>query len=201
MRSRTLERMRWLSVLCLAGAAMCFAWVEWQTNASRRDWADFPSPAPGMPVKVSVDVPSVRRYQLSMEMPLPAAARDSIHMPELSPQSAGLRVVIDPRHGDSRMVEIPQLVFCSEFVWGGTATYCSEPFELSAGSYEIEVSTAEHRLPPGRALSIVKIGDDTGFWIMHGFMRFLGWVALATGTALWCALAFAHRYAPSDARR
>lgn len=47
MRTRTLERLRWVSVLCLVGAAICFAWVERQTAGFEEARANFPSPAPG----------------------------------------------------------------------------------------------------------------------------------------------------------
>lgn len=201
MRSRTLERLRWLSVLCLIGAAICFALVERRARAFERSSAHFPSPAPGAPVKAMVDVAGPARYQLQMRMPMPAASRNLLHMPELSAQPAGLRIAIDPRDGTAKTVDIPRLVFCSEYTWGGIAIYCSELFELSPGPREIEVSIADDALPPGRALDLVEVAPLSVADIAQGLVRFLGWLAFAAGLALWMALAFARRYAPSDAAR
>lgn len=201
MRTRTLERLRWVSVLCLVGAAICFAWVERQTAGFEGAQANFPSPAPGAAVKASIDVPRSRSHEIRMEMPLPAAARDSLHLPELPSQPAGLRVSVTTARRDAKQIDIRELRFCSEYPWGGIAIYCSEPFELSAGRHEITVSVTDDRLPPGRALSIVDIGDAAGFLIMRDFTRFLGWLALTIGAALWTALAFARRFVASDAPR
>lgn len=201
MRSRTLERMRWLSVLCLAGAAMCFALVERRANAFEKDWADFPSPAPGAAVKAWIDVPEAAQYVMQMEMPLSTAVRDEAHLSSLPPKPAGLHVSIETTHGAARTIDIRELALCSESPWSGIAIYCSPPFEMPPGRHDIEVSVLDDRLPPGRALSIVATGVVSGFMIAQDFMRFLGWLAFAIGLALWCVLAFARRYAPSDARR
>jgi hypothetical protein len=198
MRTRTLERLQWVSVLCLMGAAVCFAWVERQTAGFEGAQADFPSPAPGAAVKASIDVPQSRSHEIRMEMPLPASARDSLHLPQLPSQPAGLRVSVTTARRDAKQIDIPALRFCSEYPWGGIAIYCSEPFELSAGRHEITVSVTDDRLPPGRALSIVGIGDAAGFLIMRDVTRFLGWLALAIGAALWASLVFARPYVVSD---
>ena len=199
MRSRTLEGMRWVSVLCLAGAAICFLLVERRTNAVEAAWAHFPSPAPDMPVKATIEARDRAQYRIQMDMPLPVAARHDVHFPDLPPQPAGLRVSIG--RGATKTVDVPRLVFCSEYAWGGIAVYCSEPFGIGAGKQEVEVSVADDGLPPGRALSLVEIGEGSGFLIVQDFMRFLGWAALAAGAALWLALAIARRYAPDDVPR
>lgn len=201
MRSRTLEAMRWVSVLCLAGAALCFAQVERRAGASERASARFPSPAPGAPVKAMVDVAGPTRYQLQMQMPMPAASRNRLHMPDLPAQPAGLRIAVDARDGAAKTVDVPRLVLCSEYAWGGIAIYCSEPFELSQGPHEIEVSIAGDALPPGRALDLVEVAPLSIADIARDLMRFLGWFALAAGSALWFALAIARRYAPDDVPR
>lgn len=201
MRTRTLERLRWLSVLCLAGAAICFLLVERRTNAVEAAWAHVPSPAPGMPVKARVEARDTAQYQIRMDMPLPAAARHDVHFPGMPPQPAGLRLSIRSGRGAAKTVDIRELRFCSEFVGSGIATYCSEPFGIGAGKHEVEVSVADDGLPPGRALSLVAIGQGSGFLVVQDFMRFLGWGSLGIGSALWVALAFARRYAASDAAR
>lgn len=201
MRTRTLERLRWLSVLCLAGAAICFMLVDRRTNALERGWAHFPSPAPGMPVRTMVDVQGTARYQVRMDTPLPLAARHDVHFPDLPSQPADLRLSIGSGRGAAKTVDIGVLHFCSESGGDGIATFCSEPFEMASGQQDIEVSVADDGLPPGRALSIVEIGEGSGFLIVQDFMRFFGWAALWIGGALWAALAFARRYAASDAPR
>lgn len=201
MRSRTLERLRWLSVLCLIGAAICFALVERRASAFEKDWANFPSPVPGAAVKAWIDVPEAAQYAIQMDMPLPATARGAAHFPTLPPQPAGLRLSINAAHGVAGMVDIHEFRSCSEEVRAGIATYCSQPFEMPRGWHDIEVSALDDRLPPGRALSLVAIGEVSGFMIVQDFMRLLGWLAFAAGCALWIALAFAQRYAPADAPR
>jgi hypothetical protein len=201
MQARTLERLRWLSVLCLMGAAMCSLLVERRTNAVEAAWAHVPSPAPGMPVKAALDVRKTSQYQLQMDMPLPVAARHDVHFSDLPPQPAGLRLSIGGRRGAAKTVDIRELRFYTEFAWGGIATYSSEPFWIASGRQEIEISATDDRLPPGRALSLVEIGEGSGFLIMQDFMRFFGWLALGIGAALWIALAFARRYAASDVPR
>lgn len=201
MRTRTLERLRWLSVLCLVGAAICFLLVERRTNAVEAAWAHVPSPAPGMPVKTTVEARDKARYEIQMDMPLPVAARHDVHFPDLPPQPAGLRLSIGGGRGAAKTVDIRALHFCSETGWAGIATYCSEPFGIEAGKHQVEVSVADDGLPPGRALSLVEIAEGSGFLIVQDFMRFLGWASLGIGSALWIALAFARRYAASDVVR
>lgn len=201
MRSRTLERMRWLSVLCLVGAALCFALIERRAGAFEKDWADFPSPAPGAAVKAWIDLPEAAEYAIQMQMLLPTAARQEAHLPSLPPEPVGLHVSIEMTPGAARTIDIAELAPCSESPWSGIVTYCSPPFEMPPGRHDIEVSVTDDRLPPGRALSIVPVRVVSGFMIVQAFTRRLGWLAFAIGAALWIALAFARRYAPSDARR
>lgn len=201
MRSRTLERMRWLSMVCLIGAAICFALVERRASAFEKDWANFPSPVPGEAVKAWIDVPEAAQYEIQMDMPLPASARGAAHFPTLPPQPAGLRLSIDTAHGVAGMVDIHEFRSCSEEAWAGIATYCSKPFEMPGGRHDIGISVSDDRLPPGRALSLVPIDLVSHAMIVQEFTRFLGWLAFAAGCALWIALAFARRYAFSDAPR
>lgn len=198
MRTRTLERLRWLSVLCLAGAAMCFALVERSASMSEKEWADFPSPAPGAAVKAWIDVPEAAEYSIRMLMPLPTTARQRPHVPVLAPEPAGLRVSIETKPGAARTMDILELEPCSRSSWSGIATYCSPPFEMRRGRHDIEVSSRDGRLPSGRALSLAPVRVVSGFMLVQQFTRHLGWLAFAIGSALWVALAFARRYARPD---
>lgn len=199
MRSRTLERLRWLSVLCLMGAAMCFLLADRSASMSEKDRADFPSPAPGAGVKVWVDVPEAAEYRIRMQMPLPTAVRHGAHLPALAPEPVGLHVSIETKPGAARTIDIDELELCSRSSWSGIATYCSPAFEMLRGRHDIEVSSRDGRLASGRALSLVPVRVVSDFMLVQQFTRNLGLLALAIGAALWIALAFARRYAPADA--
>lgn len=197
MQARTLERLRWLSVVCLVSAAVGFMLVERRAHAFDNDTAHFPSPGPGVPVRAIVDVPITTRYVVQLDLPSPV--RDDALPSDLPPQPAGLRVSIRSDQGAANTVDIREFAFWSASARSGIASYSSAPFRVPAGRQEIEVSSMDGRLPAGRALSFVESGDVSGFFVVQDVMRFLGWASLALGAALWSALAFACRYAASDA--
>lgn len=198
MRSRTLERMRWLSVLCLAGAAMMFLSMARSDEAYRRQFVDMLPPVRGEDASGRFETALEAPYVIEMGVRLAAAEREKAEeFPGLPSVPIMLHAVFRDSKGIVTRVDVDAMDFLSSS--GDEATFVSRPFLLSEpGAYQVTLSTREDRLPPR---SLIRIVPAENILYLPEVMRMLGWLAFATGSALWIALAFARRYAPSDARR
>lgn len=202
MRSRTLERMRWLSVLCLAGAAMCFAQSAKWERAVSRDSLVLPAPAPGASVNGHVTV--WQRQARTVEMLVPVAKSDvgKSSSRERPPMPAALRIEFTHESGAKMAVDINRFDFLAAIDDGTIGLYESLPFDLpKSGHYAVSVSAASDDVHPGQLLQLNFLNPGMGYFWVSDFIAQLAWVSFAIGAALWIALAFARRYAPSDARR
>jgi len=202
MRSRTLERLRWLSVLCLAGAAMCCAQSARWERAVSRDSLVLPAPAPGGSVNGYVTV--WQRQARSIEMLVPLAKPEVGKSPgrELPPIPAALRVQFVHEFGAKTTINIDRFDFVAAINDGTIGLYKSPHFDLpKSGYYVVSVSAANDDLRVGQLLQLNVFNPGLGYFWVSDFTAGLGWFALGIGAVLWLALAFARRYAPSDARR
>lgn len=202
MRSRTLERLRWLSVLCLMGAAMCFAQsVRWERAVSRDSLA-LPAPAPGASVTGYVTVWQRQARSIEMLMPLEKPEVGKSPGRERPPIPAALRVRFVHESGAKTTINIDRFDFVAAIKDGTIGLYDSPHFDLpKSGYYVVSVSAANDDLRVGQLLQLNVFDPGLGYFWISDFTAQLAWVSFAIGSALWCALAFARRYAPSDARR
>lgn len=202
MRSRTLEGMRWVSVLCLAGAALCFAQsARWERSVGR-DSLVLPAPGPHASVTGYVSVWQPRARNLELLVPLAKAESGGSSDRERTPMPAALRVQFAHEGGATTTVDIDHFDFLSAIGQETIGLYSSPPFDLpESGHYVVRISAANDDLPAGRLLRLNIFNPGMGYFWVSDFTAGLGWFALAAGSALWLALAIARRYAPDDVPR
>ena len=198
MRSRTLERLRWLSVLCLAGAALMFFYKARTADAYHRQSIALASPAAGNVSTGRLLAAFTTRYRIETELPLAPAHEDpSPRVSDVRDAPAVLHAEFHSRGGEAFVFEAPAFHF--ESPAGSEGWFASDEFVLPGrGEYTVSIEIGDGGLPAGRTLRIAPVEV---FYYLPELMSLIGWLAFATGSVLWLALAFARRYAPSDARR
>lgn len=196
MQARTLEQLRWLGVGCLVGAVSMFLCKAHTDEAYRRQSITLASPLPGSVATASLLAAFTTRYRIEGELPLPPdreklpmRASDVLDVP------AALHAEFRSRDGEAFVVEAP--AFHLEYPLGSEGWFASDEFVLPRrGEYAVSFEVGDGGLPAGRTLRIAPVEV---FYYLPELMHLIGGLALATGIALWSALAFARRYAASDA--
>lgn len=198
MRTRTLERLRWLSVLCLVGSVSMFLCKVHTDDAYRRQSIRIASPEVGNVANARLLAAFTTRYRIETELPLPAAREDpSLHVSDVRDAPAALHAEFRSRDGKTFVFEAPAFHF--EYSSGSGGWFASDEFVLPGrGEYALSIKVFDGGLPAGRTLSIAPVEV---FYYLPEVMSLIGWLALATGAALWISLAFARRYAASDVPR
>jgi hypothetical protein len=196
MQARTLERLRWLSVVCLAGSALMFVGMARDEEAADAAIVVMPAPAMGGEVLARLatttsDVP----YRIEMTLPLAPAEEASARRTHPPDVPAALRAEFRSEDGESTRIDVSPLRY--EYLAGDGALFASEAFALPrSGTYDVSLTALGGALPPGRMLTIAPVDP---LYVLPELTSMIGWTAFAAGSALWSALAFARRYAVSDA--
>lgn len=195
MRTRTLERLRWLSVLCLVGAALMFLCKARTDDAYHRQSITLASPAAGGVAIGDLLAAFTTRYRIETELPLPPAREDpSLRVSDVPDVPSALHAEFRPRDGKAFVFEAPAFHF--DYGSGSEAWFVSDEFVLpERGEYTVSIEVGDGGLPSGRSLRIAPVEV---FYYLPELMRLIGWLAFAIGSALWFALAFARRYARPD---
>jgi len=194
--------MRWLSVLCLAGAALCFAQSARWERAVSRDSLALPAPTPRASVTGYVNVWDPRGRSVQMLVPLADADAGGSSDRERPPMPAALRARFVHEGGATTTVDIDHFEFIAAIDEETIGLYASPPFDLpESGHYVVRISAANGDVPAGQLLRLNVFDPGMGYFWISDLTAWLGWLGLAAGSALWLALAIARRHALDDVPR
>jgi len=198
MRTRTLERLRWVSVLCLIGAALMFLFKAHTDEAYRRQSITLASPATGSVATARLLAAFTTRYRIETELPLPPnREKPSMRASAVPDVPAALHAEF--RSPDGHAFAFEARAFHFEYPTGSEGWFASDEFLLPRrGEYAVSLEVGDGGLPVGRMLRIAPVEV---FYYLPELMSLIGWLAAGAGLALWTSLAFARRYAASDAPR